>query len=163
MKKKTGPKPGLGLTSRVPTPNHKYKFSSIYFRTEEARDEYQWRDRLRKSAKRAGWPHATTKELKAYEAHRNKYHEAVNIQKQKDEQVKEERRQLKVELGIHPKANMAKHALSPSAPALPLVMKQANQRLNDAERLALIKKMIEERTPIQDFMIRTSQLVGAKL
>jgi hypothetical protein len=163
VKKKSGPEPGLGMTSRVPRETHPYRFSSIYFRTQEARDQYAWRDRLKKAARRAGWPNKTDGELRAFEEHRAKYHEAVRIQKEKDEAVKEERRKLKQELGVHPRSNMTKHALSPKAPALPLISRQAHARLSDTEKIELIKRLIEDRTPIQEFMIKTSQLVGAKL
>lgn len=154
---------GSGYMSMTRTKDHTFKYSRFWFRTEEARDKYRWREITRRAAKRAGWPTSTDEELMAFHNHRENYRNTVRVELEREQAIRAERRKFKEELGLHPKANMTGHALKPTAPALPMLQRQADSKLNDKQRLDLIKRLIEERTPIQEFMIRTSQLVGAKL
>lgn len=151
-----------------PHPDYPFKYGSTYFRTEEGRAAFQRTQLLRKSAKRLGWPCDTAEELDRFEKWRDEQKELIRLRKQREREEREERMKLRKEFGLHKSSNLYNFSATMSKQghvkdATRLIAKSAESRLTPEDKVELIKKMIEDKTPIMDFMIRTSQLVGAKL
>lgn len=160
---------GKGESTKFgPHPDYPFKYGSTYFRTEEGLERFRRIQLLRKSAKRLGWPHETEEELDRFEVWRDNQKAIIHTQRKRRDEAIAERMAIRKEFGLHKSSNlynfqavMAKNGEVTAATRL--IAKQAQDRLTDADKVELIKKMIEDKTPIMDFMIRTSQLVGAKL
>lgn len=156
---------GMTIT---PNPDYPFKYGSAWFRTEELRDEYRRVQLLRKSAKRMGWPSDTVEELNRFEKWRNEQKELLRLRKEREKQEVEERQRLREEYGLNKSSTLYNFQAVMSkqghvSQATKLVAKQSQAKLTPEDKVDLIRKMIEDKTPIMDFMIRTSQLVGAKL
>jgi len=156
--------PGLGMTSRTETPNHQFKYSGTWFRTEQARDDYRWADITRKAAKRAGWPHKTIHDLKAFHEHREKYRAARLVTKEREKQDRKTRDKLRRARGLSRNSNMMNLVLDPApevrAVALGYVRKSAAQKAE--EKIEAIRKLYEDGTPERELIILVSQIVGYK-
>lgn len=95
----------------------------------------------------------------AFDNRRKRYRHVMERKKARDAQVDATRARLRKEHGLN-NQNLMQLALAPGAEE---VINMLEAELDARDKLDLIKKMIEERTPIQDLMIRTSNIVGAKL
>lgn len=109
-----------------------------WFHTEQDAEFYVWRELTRKAAKRAG-------------VEINSLEDIIEFSKKREKKKEEERAELK------------RKRENPRVPKPDPVVRPRKKGVTDADKIAIIRKMIEERTPITDFMIRTSQLVGANL
>lgn len=155
------------MTNRV-HPEYPYRYGGNWFRTEKDRDEFRARQLTRKSAIRMGWPHETEEDLERFRVWREEQQELLRLRKERQAKELAERKALREEYGIGSSSNYYNFAAVMSkkghaARASRLVLSVAESKMTDGQKLDLIKKMIEDRTPIQDFMIRTSQLVGVEL
>lgn len=143
------------LSSRQQSAEYPFKYGKVWFREEKDRDEYAWRDRIRKAASRAGWPTKTVEDLEAFE----KYREDRKIEQEEERvrRIAEHKRREALRLKQVKNRMVFNKYLSEEdiKPSLPTTEAE--------KKLALIRQMIEDRTPIKDFMIRTSQLVGVDL
>lgn len=158
-------KPGLGVTSRVETPDHQWKYASIYFRTEQARDDYRWAEITRKAAKHAGWPHATRNDLLKFHEHREQYRAAREAIKEREKQDRKTRDKLRKARGLSKNSNMMNIVLDPVHPeiravGLGYVRKSAAQKAE--EKIEAIRKLYEDGTPEREIIILVSQIVGYK-
>lgn len=145
--------------SRTRTDEHTIQRYGRWWKNEVDAEEYGRRDRIRHAARRAGWPYKTMEDLAKFEVHRRKENlKALAAQ---------ERRALDKIRDVHIRRDngRAKNATLKSKAIKQSVRAYRHEppAITDADKLAMIKKMIEERTPIMDFMIRTSNLVGAEL
>lgn len=159
---------GTGRMSKMSSPDYPFRYASMYFRTQADRDQFRWEQITRKAAKRLGWPHKTTTELEKFDAWRKGMHEARREKNERERKEKNARNQIRQEYGLGKSSTLFNFAAAMEkdksiARLTPLVQTSLVAHWSADEKLAYIKRMIEERTPIQDFMMRTSQLVGAKL
>jgi len=144
--------------TRVWTPDHPIQRYGRWWKNETDAEEYGRRDRLRHAARRAGWAYQTIEDLDAFEVFRQ-------AKIEKDLEAQEKRALEKVETARVRKTHQrAKNATLRNQVGKEYIRAYRNTNpITSDDKLTLIKKMIEDRTPIMDFMIRTSQLVGADL
>ena len=155
-----GKAPGSGEISREQTSVHVHQYGSLWFRTEEGVERYRWVQNTRRAAVRAGWPHTTQRELEKFDKHRTRYRDLVQRKRKREAEAKARRAKLRKELDLNPADNLAAKALAPGGERY---IRMMELEAADADKLDIIRQMIEDRTPIQDFMIRVSNIVGAKL
>jgi hypothetical protein len=127
-------------------------------------EHYRWTQIVRRAAKRAGWPHETIRELREFDEYREAIRTERRLEKERDAANRAERDLIRQELGLPQTAGIRYAQTRIHAnKTLRYAKTLNNQQMTDAQRIQFIKKMIEDKTPINDFMIRTSQLVGAKI
>lgn len=145
--------------SRTRTNEHRFKRYGRWWKNEDDAEEYGRRDRLRHAARRAGWPYKTMEDLARFEAHREK--ENLKSFAAQERRALDNLRDIQIrrDHGRAKNATLKSKAIKHMARAY----RHEQPVITDADKLAMIKKMIEDRTPIMDFMIRTSNLVGANL
>lgn len=156
--------PGLGYMSKLQTEVHPFGYAGKWFRTEEARDHYQWQSVTSKAAKRAGWPYKTQKELIAFDNHRKEYRAMRETIKQRDEEEKKNRDRIRRARGLSPNSNMMNVVLDPDpvvrSVAIGYVRKSAAQTAQ--EKIEAIRKLYEDGTPEREIIILVSQIVDFK-